>query len=187
MATAFASNAFTTEPTCIFIWWTERSGSHEFMKCEICGKSPPVDNVTLHRVNPKGTDGIWRCCEHVTPSQAKAIYPNVKELVEIIDPSNTVSGINSEHIWCRFAGLGRGDCEHFVGLPGKSIPGQHDGPDDTVDVYGIPNGWCEYCWSCHKLTIAENKIKELCAMLEEHRQQYANKELEIIELRNRLS
>ena len=47
---------------------------------------------------------------------------------------------------CLMAGSGRGDCEHFVGLPGKSIPGQHDGPDDTVDAYGRPNGWCEVCW-----------------------------------------
>jgi hypothetical protein len=47
---------------------------------------------------------------------------------------------------CAFAGPGRGDCEHAVGLPGKSVPGQHDGPDATVDVYGRPNGWCWFCW-----------------------------------------
>lgn len=39
---------------------------------------------------------------------------------------------------CEFAVPGRGDCEHFVGLPGRSIPGEHDGPDDTVDAYGKP-------------------------------------------------
>lgn len=47
---------------------------------------------------------------------------------------------------CLFSGTGRGDCKHFVGLPGKSIPGKHDGDDDTVDEYGRPNGWCEVCW-----------------------------------------
>lgn len=47
---------------------------------------------------------------------------------------------------CELVAKGRGDCEHFVGLPGKSIPGQHDGPDDTLDVYGKPNGWCWSCW-----------------------------------------
>ncbi len=52
----------------------------------------------------------------------------------------------SEVRGCLFSGPGRGDCEHFVGLPGKSIPGRHDGPDDTVDEYGRPNGWCEVCW-----------------------------------------
>lgn len=52
---------------------------------------------------------------------------------------------------CSFAGPGRGDCEHFIGLPGKSIPGQHDDSDDTVDVYGKPNEWCWFCW--HSLQI----------------------------------
>lgn len=47
---------------------------------------------------------------------------------------------------CALSGPSRGDCEHALGLPGKSIPGQHDGLDDTVDVYGKPNGWCwSYC------------------------------------------
>ena len=57
-----------------------------------------------------------------------------------------LSGRNDYKMGCKLSGPGRGDCENFVGLPGKSIPGQHDGPDDTVDVYGIPNGWCDYCW-----------------------------------------
>lgn len=87
------------------------------------------------------------------------------------------------HVWCRFAGEGRGDCAHFIGLPGKSIPCQHDGPDDTVDVYGIPNGWCEYCWCSHQLSEARTKNRELNELLEEHRQQYANKCLELIEAR----
>lgn len=73
-----------------------------------------------------------------------------------------------ENVWCRFAGPGRGDCEHFVGLPGKSIPGQHDGLDDTVDVYGIPNGWCEYCWISHKLKLAEQEIIRLKQLLKKH-------------------
>lgn len=51
---------------------------------------------------------------------------------------------------CLYTGSGRGDCEHFIGLPGKSIPGQHDGGDDTVDVYGKPNGWCWSCWKSYK-------------------------------------
>ena len=52
---------------------------------------------------------------------------------------------------CTLAGSGRGDCDHFIGLPGKSIPGVHDGPDDTVDVYGKPNGWCWSCWKDHEI------------------------------------
>jgi hypothetical protein len=50
---------------------------------------------------------------------------------------------------CLYADPGRGDCEHFVGLPGLVIRGQHDGPP-TEDVYGKPNGWCWHCWWSYK-------------------------------------
>lgn len=56
---------------------------------------------------------------------------------------------------CLFSGTGRGDCEHYVGLPGKSIPGAHDGKDDTIDEYGRPNGWCEVCWRGRQITFLE--------------------------------
>lgn len=59
---------------------------------------------------------------------------------------------------CLYAGPGRGDCEHFVGLPGLMIEGQHDGPP-TEDYYGKPNGWCWYCWWSYRTHIAEQKIK----------------------------
>ena len=52
---------------------------------------------------------------------------------------------------CTFAGPGRGDCEHFIGLPGFSIPNQHDGPDITKDSYGKPNGWCWQCWKSYQI------------------------------------
>lgn len=72
---------------------------------------------------------------------------------------------------CLLAGPGRGDCEHAVGLPGPSIPGQHDGPDDTVDAYGKPNGWCWMCWRGKKVERAEVRISALTlqvAELERH-------------------
>ena len=56
---------------------------------------------------------------------------------------------------CTLSGLRRGDCEHAVGLPGKSIPGQHDGQDDTVDAYGKPNGWCWACWKSKRIAELE--------------------------------
>ena len=56
---------------------------------------------------------------------------------------------------CTLSGPGRGDCEHAVGLPGKSIPGQHDGQDDTVDAYGKPNGWCWSCWKSKRIAELE--------------------------------
>ena len=61
---------------------------------------------------------------------------------------------------CSYSGAGRGDCEHFVGLPGKSIPNQHDGDDDTVDCYGKPNGWCWSCWKSQQIASLTAKLKE---------------------------
>ncbi len=67
---------------------------------------------------------------------------------------------SDDNAGCTFAGPGRGDCEHSIGLPGKSIPGQHDGEDDTVDVYGRPNGWCWSCWKSYKIQILESRLNE---------------------------
>lgn len=63
---------------------------------------------------------------------------------------------------CTLAAPGRGDCENSVGLPGKSVPGQHDGDDDTVNAYGKPNGWCWPCWK-------SQQIRGLREALEEYR------------------
>lgn len=62
---------------------------------------------------------------------------------------------------CTYADSGRGDCDHFLGLPGKSIPGQHDGPDDTVDEYGKPNGWCWSCWKSYQIEVQRDQITVL--------------------------
>jgi len=68
---------------------------------------------------------------------------------------------------CEYSGSpGRGDCENFIGLPGESIPGQHDGDDDTVDHYGKPNGWCWYCWKSYQLNRAINERDEALDALE---------------------
>lgn len=55
---------------------------------------------------------------------------------------------------CLFAGPGRGDCEHFIGLPGELIDGHHD------DTYGKPNGWCWYCWWSYRTAKAESAKDE---------------------------
>ena len=60
---------------------------------------------------------------------------------------------------CSFAGVGRGDCSNYVGLPGHSIPDQHDGEDDTVDCYGKPNGWCWSCWKSEKIERLERQLQ----------------------------
>lgn len=61
---------------------------------------------------------------------------------------------------CLLSKKGRGDCEHFIGLPGKSIPGKHDGPDDTFDEYDRPNGWCEVCWRGRQIQFLEFALFE---------------------------
>lgn len=54
------------------------------MKCEICLKGPPIDDVVLFRVNEKGVKGIWRCSRHLTAEQANALDPEVVRITHII-------------------------------------------------------------------------------------------------------
>lgn len=86
-------------------------------------------------------------------------YPSV---VAMLADVGKVEGaqFNYDKNGCAFAGPGRGDCEHAVGLPGKSVPGQHDGPDDTVDAYGKPNGWCWFCWRGYRIARLEEKLHQ---------------------------
>ena len=59
--------------------------------------------------------------------------------------------------WCQYAGPGRGDCEHFIGVPSSlEYPA-------NVDEYGIPHGWCVACWRGHQLA-------EQCGLTEEWKQ-----------------
>ena len=45
--------------------------------------------------------------------------------------------------FCRHARAWRGDCEHYTGVP-KVLN------ETTTDEYGIPHGWCDYCWLKHQ-------------------------------------
>ena len=74
---------------------------------------------------------------------------------------------------CLLAGPGRGDCFNYVGLPGHSIPGQHDGDDDTVDVYGKPNGWCWHCWHTHERSELQRQLREANRQVEQLQVQIA--------------
>ncbi len=56
------------------------------MKCEVCGKSPPKDNVVLHRMNGFGVTGIWRC-ENCLP-EGFVIDSEVKNITRIIQEDN---------------------------------------------------------------------------------------------------
>ena len=58
---------------------------------------------------------------------------------------------------CLLAGPGRGDCSHFVGMPGMlNYP-------DTIDVYGRPNGWCQVCWDSEKIRKLYENIRKITA------------------------
>ena len=69
--------------------------------------------------------------------------------------------------FCQLTKPGRGDCEHFIGLPGISIPGQHDGPDDTKDCYDKPNGWCWACWRSYENSRLRTLVASYEALSEE--------------------
>lgn len=43
---------------------------------------------------------------------------------------------------CLYAGPGRGDCYHFVGLPKDK---------SNFDAWGLPNGWCQHCWMYYRI------------------------------------
>lgn len=58
------------------------------MKCEVCGRNVPDDGVTLHRVNPTGQTGIWRCTDHLTQEQREKRDPEVDRILGIIEQDN---------------------------------------------------------------------------------------------------
>lgn len=62
------------------------------MECEICKRNVPKDGVTLHRVNPTGVKGIWRCTEHLTAEQRQNIDPEVVNIVRIVEEDNRQKG-----------------------------------------------------------------------------------------------
>ena len=105
-----------------------------------------------HTDNPNGTRSeYWECAYGCGAKFVQEFWYNIlkQELAELKTKD-----------FCQLAGPGRGDCEHFIGLPGISIPGQHDGPDDTKDCYDKPNGWCWNCWRSYQL---DKLKKELSA------------------------
>lgn len=97
--------------------------------------------------------GSVLCKPHLTQElidDAMALLNDMYDGVDKIKAENAALKAEVEalrtHAGCILSGPGRGDCFHYVGLPGPSIPNQHDGPDDTVDDYGKPNVWCWFCW-----------------------------------------
>jgi hypothetical protein len=60
---------------------------------------------------------------------------------------------------CLLSGPGRGDCDHFVGLPPVLDA-------TTTDVYGRPYGWCWLCWTRRQLDASRADLARATAELE---------------------
>ncbi len=54
----------------------------------------------------------------------------------------------------RGTGPGRGDCDHFVGLPAVE-------DETTTDEYGRPHGWCQICWQGEQIRRLQSERREL--------------------------
>ena len=54
------------------------------MKCSVCGKAPPKDEVTLWRVNEKGVPGVWHCGECLSLKERRARDPELVDLTDLI-------------------------------------------------------------------------------------------------------
>lgn len=136
------------------------------MKCSICNVGPE-QNRNLYR-DEKTKE--WRCNNHLhSPPDSVTV-----DLVNIIGPEPLATPISPVNPWdnpgCTLTGPGRGDCHHFIGYPSPiHKPGEHDGPDDTVDAYGKPNGWCWACWKDFRLAEAKEykyRFIMLCTVLD---------------------
>lgn len=82
---------------------------------------------------------------------------------------------------CLLAGHGRGDCEHFVRLPGLLIAGHH------TDDYGKPNGWCWFCWWSYRTQRAEASAPDMAKELAQLKADKAELVAKLKQLSNGLS
>lgn len=119
------------------------SGYSEMFYCPIKPRleQTPTMGVIDTAIHPAHSDpcsnGEHRCA-------CGKFVGRVPPATEAIDPDNSryaVTGSPSPYKrGCKLAGPGRGDCEHFIGL----FDGQKN------DHYGIPEGWCDYCWASYR-------------------------------------
>jgi hypothetical protein len=66
------------------------------------------------------------------------------EALRLVSAALNDVGASDRDGQCRFAGPWRGDCEHFIGVPGSLN-------EQTTDVYGKPHRWCWHCWLMYQL------------------------------------
>jgi hypothetical protein len=75
-----------------------------------------------------------------------------------VSPVQFAAGTGSRHQWCRYSGPGRGDCANSIGLP---VDGFDPKDPNVADVYGIPHGWCDYCWMSHQNAQLEQALTHM--------------------------
>lgn len=64
------------------------------IKCEICGATPFSDGGTsLHRQNPKGEIGVWRCSD----CNFKPVDPAVQEILDVLEDDRIDSSSVKSH------------------------------------------------------------------------------------------
>ena len=151
------------------------------IQCRLCKRTPNEVKGILHRVNEKGVEGVWECrpiCG-AEMSQSDAVVAAVEGWFD--NPSSRVKeqaeyllapcigkvkpetyGVMVQSLvaalapfgsdtFCTLAKPGRGDCEHYIGLPSVL-------DETTTDEYGRPRGWCAYCWQSYRLTQTEQQL-----------------------------
>ena len=55
------------------------------LECIFCGKSSRIHHANLHRINPKGEEGVWACDEHIKKTDV-VVSEEVKYIINALNP-----------------------------------------------------------------------------------------------------
>lgn len=124
--------ALCIDGICRYIWL------NEYNQRNICGHRctfPAPQSLTLEKYQ----------AEYLQSFDVQAVYAASVEAPAVAETPN---------VYCTLASPGRGDCEHFVGLP-ETLD------ESTTDAYGKPHGWCAYCWLSHRYTNLTRQLSEV--------------------------
>lgn len=107
------------------------------------------------------TDSVTESCdEHIAGLMADGVEHKVHRIPRLVPKGEVITiGGPGGGGGCSLAGPGRGDCEHFVGLPEKF-------DETTTDVYGKPNDWCWLCWLSTQLSAVREERDRLITLLD---------------------
>jgi len=94
-------------------------------------------------------DSAWEGAIH----SVDEIQNMARALLAAVEERDVYPQSGDRHKWCRYSGPGRGDCEHFVGIPAEMN-------QETCDEYGIPHGWCDWCWRTYEYATLQSRAAE---------------------------